>query len=237
MTNDTSKTNAPRTNASTTAERRPRWLELIVALVSAVLIYGAGIVLLGIFPAPTPALEGVAGLFFSGAAPILVFTIVVLVRMRDLSAFGVRRVEPRWLLIAVLLAAACFAVILTFDTVVQHLFPGVDDSQDTLRAAASGGVLALIGTIFFGAVLTPLGEELVFRGILTRFFERWGSWAAIVLSALIFAVFHGINLVLPSALLVGLVNGWLMVSTKSVWPGVVVHIVYNSAFLILYSFG
>jgi len=28
-----------------------------------------------------------------------------------------------------------------------------------------------------------------------------------------------------------------MVRTKSVWPGVVVHIVYNSAFLILYSFG
>ncbi|MDQ0727143.1 membrane protease YdiL (CAAX protease family) [Microbacterium sp. W4I20] len=230
------KNNTVKVEASTDTERRPQWLELVIALVAAVLIYGVGIALLGIFPAPTPALEGVVGLFFSGAAPILVFAIVVLSRIRDLSAFGVRRVSPRWLLIAVLLAAACFAVILTFDTVIQHLYPGIDDSQDTLRAAASGGVLALVGTIFFGAVLTPLGEELLFRGILTRFFERWGAWVAIVVSALIFAVWHGINLVFPSALLVGLINGWLMVRTKSVWPGVVLHIVYNSAFLILYSF-
>lgn len=227
--------NTVRREASIDREPRPQWWELVIALVAAVLIYGVGIALLGIFPAPTPALEGVVGLFFSGAAPILVFAIVVLSRIRDLSAFGVRRVSPRWLLIAVLLAAACFAVILTFDTVIQHLYPGIDDSQDTLRASASGGILTLMGTIVFGALLTPLGEELLFRGILTRFFERWGSWVAIVVSALIFAVWHGINLVFPSALLVGLVNGWLMVRTKSVWPGVVLHIVYNSAFLIFYA--
>ncbi len=230
------KNNTVKMEARPDTERRPQWTELIIALVVAVLVYGVGIVLLGLFPAPTPALEGLVGLVFSGAAPILVFAIVVLSRIRKLPAFGVRRVSPRWLLIAVLLAAACFAVIFTFDTVIQHLFPGVDDSQDILRAAASGGILALVGTIFFGAVLTPLGEELLFRGILTRFFERWGGGVAIVVSALIFAVWHGINLVFPSALLVGLVNGWLMVRTKSIWPGVVLHIVYNSAFLTLYSF-
>jgi membrane protease YdiL (CAAX protease family) len=134
-----------------------------------------------------PALEGVVGLFVSGAAPILVFAIVVLIRIRELSTFGVRRVSPRWLLIAALLAAACFAVILTFDTVIQHLFPGIDDSQDIIRASSSGGALTLVASILFGAILTPLGEELRFRGVLTRFFERWGSWVAIIVSALIFA--------------------------------------------------
>ncbi|MET8049949.1 MULTISPECIES: CPBP family intramembrane glutamic endopeptidase [unclassified Streptosporangium] len=219
------------------ADVRPGWIELVVALVAAVVLYAGGLTLLVAFPAPTPALEGVVQLAFSGVAPLAVFAIVVLVRIRDVRPFGLRSVEPKWLLIAVALAAGCLAVILTFDTVVATLFPGIDDAQGQLRASAAGGLATLVGTIAFGGVLTPLGEELLFRGILTRFFQRWGTWVAVLASALIFALWHGINLVFPSALVVGLCCGWLLCRTKSVWPGVVLHIVYNSSFLFIYAVG
>lgn len=216
-------------------EARPGWVELIAVLVVGVVIYGGGLTLIVLFPASSPALDGVMQLGFSGLAPIVVFTIVVLVRIRDVRPFGVRRVDPKWLAIAVGLAVACLAVIMTFDAVVATLYPGIDDSQGQLRAAAQGGVLTLAGTIVLGGLVTPLGEELVFRGVIARFLQRWGMGVTVLLSALFFATFHGINLVWPSAFVVGLCCGWLLYRTGSIWPGVLLHAVYNTTFLLTYS--
>ncbi|NMF65453.1 hypothetical protein DP113_26555 [Brasilonema octagenarum UFV-E1] len=44
--------------------------------------------------------------------------------------------------------------------------------------------------------------------------------------ALIFAIAHGIT-VFPAALLVGLITAEIYRRSGSVWPAVVVHIVYN----------
>ncbi|MER7279059.1 type II CAAX endopeptidase family protein [Dactylosporangium sp. NPDC000244] len=219
-----------------TPDRRPGWLELGVALIAAVVVYAGGLVLLVAFPAGTPALEGIAQLAFSGLAPLAVFAIVVAVRIRGLRAFGVRRVDPKWLLVAVGLAAACLAVIRTFDVVVARLYPNLDDAQGDLRAASAAGLATLIGTIALGGLLTPLGEELLFRGVIARFLQRWGTWVTVLVSAFVFALWHGISLVFPSAFLVGLVNGWLLCRTRSIWPGVVLHAVYNTSFLLLYAF-
>ncbi|WP_432991972.1 lysostaphin resistance A-like protein [Dactylosporangium sp. CA-233914] len=199
------------------------------------MLYSGGIVLLVAFPASTPALEGIAQLAFSGLAPLSVFAVVVLVRIRGLGAFGIRRVDAKWLLVAVGFAAACLAVILTFDKIVASLYPNVDDAQGDLRAASEAGLATLLGTIALGGLLTPLGEEVLFRGVFARFLQRWGTWVTVLVSAFIFALWHGINLVFPSAFLVGLCCGWLLCRTGSIWPGVVLHAVYNTSFLIIYS--
>lgn len=46
--------------------------------------------------------------------------------------------------------------------------------------------------LFFciGGMVSPIAEEVFFRGILFGFFRRWGFWAAMVLSTLIFVVAH-----------------------------------------------
>ena len=216
---------------------RPGRLELGVGVVAALVLYAIGLTLVVAFPPDDPALEGVLQLAVSGLAPLGAFAVAVLVRIRDVRAFGMRRVDPKWLLVAVGFAAACLAVILTFDTVVARLYPGIDDSQGSLREASSAGLVHLLGTIALGGLLTPLGEEVLFRGVLARFLQRWGTWVTILVSAFVFALFHGINLVFPSAFVVGLCTGWLLCRTGSIWPGVVLHAVYNTTFLILYSTG
>lgn len=216
---------------------RPGRTEVVVALIAAIVLYGGGITLLVAVPAPTPVLEGLAQLAFSGLAPLGVFAVVVLIRIRDLRVFGVRRVDPKWLLVGVAFGLGCLAVVLTFDGIVASFFPGADDTQDKMRASAGGGLATLIGTIALGGLLTPLGEELLFRGVLTRFLQRWGTWITVLVSAFVFALWHGINLVFPAAFVVGLCCAWLVCRTRSVWPGVVVHVVYNSAFLLIYAFG
>ena len=88
-------------------------------------------------------------------------------------------------------------------------------------------------------VLTPIAEEMVFRGAilrsLSRLFAHRSPWIAIALSALIFGLAHGNKAQLAHAFLMGLLLGWMYWRTKSIVPGVVLHWVNNTAIFILYN--
>lgn len=72
-----------------------------------------------------------------------------------------------------------------------------------------------------------IGEEFAFRGVIATALGRYGTWVSVIGSTVIFALAHGINLTLIPAIVVGAINGLLLVRTKSVWPGVIVHAVNN----------
>ncbi len=78
------------------------------------------------------------------------------------------------------------------------------------------------------AVLAPLVEELVFRGLIYGWIAgRWGTMAGFIVSSLAFAAAHfepaHIVLVLP----LGLLFGWMRRRTDSLLPSLVAHILNN----------
>ena len=83
------------------------------------------------------------------------------------------------------------------------------------------------------AVLAPLVEELVFRGLLYGWLAgRWGKNVGWIVSSLAFAAAHTepahIVLVFP----LGLLFGWLRQRTDSLLPSLVAHIANNGLALI-----
>jgi membrane protease YdiL (CAAX protease family) len=83
------------------------------------------------------------------------------------------------------------------------------------------------------AVLAPIVEELVFRGLLYGWVAgRWGSLAGWIVSSLAFAAAHvepaHVIMVLP----LGILFGWLRRRTDSLLPSLVAHIVNNGFALI-----
>lgn len=91
----------------------------------------------------------------------------------------------------------------------------------------------LVPSFIAFALLAPLVEELVFRGLLYGWVEsRWNSMAALVVSSLAFAAAHyepaHILLVLP----LGFLFGWLRRRTNSLLPSLVSHVV-NNGFAVL----
>jgi uncharacterized protein len=91
----------------------------------------------------------------------------------------------------------------------------------------------LVISLLLLAVLAPIVEELVFRGLLYGWIAgRWGSLAAWIVSSLAFAAAHWepahIVLVLP----LGLLFGWLRRRTDSLLPSLFSHIVNNGFALI-----
>lgn len=80
---------------------------------------------------------------------------------------------------------------------------------------------------------TPIGEEFLYRGVLANALSRCGPWIAVLGSSLIFALAHGINIVLLIAFIVGVAAALLLRRTGSIWPCVVVHACNNANSIIL----
>ena len=76
--------------------------------------------------------------------------------------------------------------------------------------------------------LTPaLCEETFFRGLMLSGLRRWGPWAAIVTTALLFGLLHGsIYRLLPTFIL-GLVLGYAVWRSGSLYCSVVIHVLNN----------
>ena len=86
-------------------------------------------------------------------------------------------------------------------------------------------------------IIAPLVEELVFRGAILRSLLRSldRHWAAIVVSALLFALVHLNPAQMPHAFCLGLLLGWMYYRTHSVIPGIIVHWVNNTAAYVLFN--
>jgi membrane protease YdiL (CAAX protease family) len=90
-------------------------------------------------------------------------------------------------------------------------------------------VLAHPVGIVLVAVVGPVLEELVFRGIITRrLLALYRPWTALLLSAAIFAVIHINPAQMPAAFAIGLLFAWLYYRSHSLLPGILMHILNNS---------
>lgn len=90
------------------------------------------------------------------------------------------------------------------------------------------------GVMWFGlfhiALIPAFAEEFLFRGYILRAFEKsWGIIVAIIVSSLIFGMFHlQITNLLPLAAL-GAMLAVLTVYSGSIWPAVLAHFINNGA--------
>ena len=105
-----------------------------------------------------------------------------------------------------------------------HEFP----AQKSLEYFTGGGGGPFWLVLIVTCVSGPIAEELVFRGFLFRLLEgRAGPKSALVLSSVLFGIFHGTMFALPIAGL-GFLFGYVRVKTGSVAPSILLHIVHNS---------
>jgi membrane protease YdiL (CAAX protease family) len=95
-----------------------------------------------------------------------------------------------------------------------------------------------LATYLLVALLTPLAEEFVFRGVLLQGFARHVSFnAANVLQAAIFAALHENLFALPLLFAFGLVAGQITRKADGLLPAVVMHAIFNITAIIAISAG
>lgn len=97
-------------------------------------------------------------------------------------------------------------------------YSALEDPSSTLDI-----IMIFIGT----SLIPPLIEEFALRGVLLQSLRKYGNLFAIVTSAFVFGVFHGNAVQMPFAFLCGLVIGYAVVATESLWTGVIIHGLMN----------
>lgn len=128
--------------------------------------------------------------------------------------------------------AATWAAVAAIYLVLWPLLGSLDGLFDKLAFIGSdGGRLAVVGPVLAvlsvarAVVITPLAEELLFRGALYGWLRQWWpAWATIAVTAVAFASIHGFLVVMPYVLVFGIVTGWLRERTGSVAAGFVTHV-------------
>lgn len=113
---------------------------------------------------------------------------------------------------------------------------------------ATGTPWGLVLNLVSGAVLAPIGEELLFRGVATTAWVRsLGASAGVLRAALLFALMHvlflsgdtfgqaaGIAVTgFVGRLPVALVLGWAFVRRGSLWAPIGLHAAFNAILLVL----
>lgn len=211
-----------------TSPARPTWAELGVGLGSFQVILVLVALALGVLAPGEPVWQGVIGSYGGALAGFGGFAVAYLMRRRALSAFGIVPSTPHWFAIAAALAVFGYVTSL----IILHGLAEIDgsegsDPQAILHAAARGGAVPFLLSFSGGAILTPLGEELLFRGVIANALNRYGRLAGVGLSSVIFGLTHGVGAILPVAIMIGLFCGILFRMTGSVWPCVALHAIYN----------
>jgi uncharacterized protein len=73
----------------------------------------------------------------------------------------------------------------------------------------------------------PFVEELTFRGLGYSLLERFGRWPAIISVGILFGLAHGLIESLPVLAVFGAVLAWIRSRTGSVYPGMLLHALFN----------
>lgn len=91
------------------------------------------------------------------------------------------------------------------------------------------GVSATVSMFLYSSIAGPIVEELVYRGVVLRSFQKYGKKFAIVISAILFGVMHG-NL--PQGIFafgIGLVFGYVASEYSILWS-IALHVFNNMVF-------
>ena len=100
--------------------------------------------------------------------------------------------------------------------------PNIMEQSFDILQSGWGGILAI-------AVIGPVLEELLFRGAITKaLLQQYSPTKAILLSALLFGVFHINPAQILPAFLIGILFAWTYYKTASLIPCILMHILNNS---------
>jgi membrane protease YdiL (CAAX protease family) len=86
---------------------------------------------------------------------------------------------------------------------------------------------AFAANVVLFALIAPVVEELTFRGLGQSLLSFVGRWPSFVLVGLAFGLAHGLLEALVVLVPFGMALAWLRNRTESVYPGMIVHALFN----------
>jgi membrane protease YdiL (CAAX protease family) len=194
----------------------------VVVVIASLPITGTGSAPPAGFDPGVPTIAAQVGLIL---LPALIF--VWLTRQPFRETFKLQRVPFGTAVKSFVLGLACWPIS-TFLSILAQLIAGLVHPAAAVNPATvtgQGGSPWLM--LLAVAVIAPLCEELLFRGVLLTDYEPRFALHSIWLVGILFGFLHPVFDQALGALFVGIMAGWTVYRTRSIWSGVLVHFGVN----------
>jgi len=161
------------------------------------------------------------------AAPAIFMSILLTSNVRETLRL---RLPPRSVFgMAILLPCLIFPLAMELLAGLAPFFPQLPDSIREAFGTMADSDLPLPVVIGVFALAPAICEELAFRGFILSGFSTSGRGRiAVILSSVTFGIIHMVPQQVFNASLLGLVLGLLAIRSRSLLPGVVFHLLFNS---------
>lgn len=176
---------------------------------------------------------GIPGSIAFSEAIFLIPVLVILVmdRFEPLRGIKLRPIGMPTILWTLLLTLLLFPVVMLMNVLTQYLVPNA-----VAGALMNATSLPIWVSLLYFAVLPPVVEEYIFRGVLFQYFRPTGLWKTAILTGLMFGLAH-LNL---NQFLYAFVIGifWVMLdeATGSIFSSMLSHSIVNGANVCLMYF-
>lgn len=229
-----------------------RWTFIDLALVAALTIAFALVAVVLLRLSTSLGVADIRGIF--GRRPVVavvssvaivdllavVATAIIIVARRRGSwrEIGFRAPPLLPLLLTPVIFLAEMIAIAVINLTILQVTGAFDNPQRDLFTDPSGFSWLNFGlALVAGAIIAPIVEELVFRGLLYQWLRaRTNVVTAVILSGAIFGAIHGIPIAFPALFLVGMVLAATFEYSRSLWVPIALHFLQNATVISLLFF-
>ena len=149
-------------------------------------------------------------------------------RTKEMFHFGSKkRVAILIIAIPVVVTIIDWILVIIYGVVFLGLF-GEPSVYTDLGTTWESGWIDVALLMIAVAIVTPIAEELMFRGYILDSIRRiHGDWPAIIGSAILFGLVHINPFLVGQAFIGGVIYGWIRIRTGSLLPSIACHMMWN----------
>lgn len=212
---------------------------LIYILFSNVIIYGTSM-FISAFKSKFPLLEdtGFQQLLLYSEIYLVLMPVILLifyktrgkkVNLSFSSSFAKPQKSAGWCFMWIIIAMGftyLASYISNFISTLFELSSGIDLYEPSMSFGTS--IFGILVTLIAPPIFAPFMEEFIFRGLVYRNTEPVGQWFAIIISGLIFGLWHQNYAQFLFTCVMGMFSAFLLAKTRSVIPSIILHFAINT---------
>lgn len=165
------------------------------------------------------------------------FTYVLIKRLNIKEVFRLNNPGLLPCLVIVLIAIPASHMAETANVIVMYLLSFIGNiPSSSASIPIPQNIISLLISIFIIAVTPGICEELLNRGVMMKAYENRGTMKAVVISAILFGIFHFSILNLAGPIVLGLLIGYYVIKTNSIFAGMLAHFLNNAYSMIMMYF-
>ncbi|MDQ0170177.1 membrane protease YdiL (CAAX protease family) [Paenibacillus tundrae] len=170
-----------------------------------------------------------------GQIVLNVLPAVIWCRTRKISfrtAFKLHKVSLRNIILSLLIFALSQVILLFFHQITEVVVQWFGVSYATSYYPIADSLFSLGILLLSIGIIPPICEELLFRGVLLSGYATRGLWFAAIISSFLFALFHDNPYRFIELFGAALVSTIIVIRSGSIIPGIIVHLITNSTYVI-----